>query len=517
MTAEHLGTGNSLRNTVLFGAFAVLMLVANLLAALGGAYQETAVCVMFAANAALNVAVLADVFANIRRDFPLLVFTASFDLLLLGRVYVSFFGDYEHILYRLEARDFGTLFDALQIVTLAFFFVYAAYKLSAPLFVRREAALREKRSGAVRRNALLPVIRQICVAVLLVSSLAFFYTLFRSILYVFRHGYLGSYIQQAEDDVPSAISRLSTLFAPAFAAFLATMPSRRQMKLPLAVYGVYMLASLFTGKRNTFVCEVLMLVIYFVLRDGLRARENRLFRKRTVLWAVFGAVALMYVLELVAEIRAGHGVRARGVFDSLVSFVYSQGASFRVIIQTVNNWDLFDHSQAYRFLFYPFEQFAHNNIFIRTMFGLNPIVEVQNTEFVQTTSNFAHVLTYMVDPGRYLSGGGFGTSFVAEAFVAYGMAGVAAVSALVGVAFRFFSSLLTRHWVVIALGLIALKDFIYLPRNFAFLWVTNTFNFTYLCFFAGVYLLALLFVRLGAHVRRAPGGFAARPAAEEKT
>ena len=364
MTAEHLSAGNSLRNTVLFGAFAVLMLVANLLAALGGAYQEAAVCVMFAANVALNVAVLADVFTNVRRDFPLLVFIASFDLLLLGRVYVSFLSDYEHVLYRLEAEDFGALFDALQIVTLAFFFVYAAYKLSAPLFVRREAALREKRSGAVRKNALLPVIRQICVLVLLVSSIAFFYTLFRSILDVFRYGYLGSYIQQAEDDVPSVISRLSMFFTPAFATFLATMPSRRQMKLPLAVYGVYMLASLFTGRRNTFVCEVLMLVIYFVLRDNLRARENRLLRKRTVLWGVVGAVALMYLLELVAEVRAGSGGPTKGVFGSLVNFVYSQGASFRVIIQTVNNWDLFDHSQAYRYLFYPFEQFAHNNIFI---------------------------------------------------------------------------------------------------------------------------------------------------------
>ncbi len=513
MTAEHLNAKSCLRNTVLFGVFAVLVLTANLLATVGGVYQEPAAAVMFAANVALNVAVVADLCTRVRRDFPLLVFAASFDLLLLGRVYVAYFSGQGQILYRLEAKDFSTLFNALQIVTLSFFVVWAAYRLSGPLFARREAAVREGRADAVRGNPTVPVVRQICEAVLLVSSLAFFFTLFHSIVNVLQHGYLASFTQEADAGVPSAVSRLSMFFAPAFAAFLATLPDRRQMKLPLAVYGVYMLASLLTGRRNTFVCEALMLAIYFVLRDSLRKKDGRLLKKRTVLWGALAAAVLMYLLELVAEFRAG-SVSPKGFFSSLVNFVYSQGASFRVVVQTLNNWDLFDHGEAYRYLFYPLERFAHNNLFIRTMFGLDPIVEVQTTKFVQTTSNFAHVLTYMVDPGRYLSGGGFGTSFVAESLVAYGAVGVAAVSAMAGVAFRFFSSMLTRPWVVVALGLIALKDFVYLPRSFAFLWVTNVFSFTYLCFFLGVYLLALLCVHLGAHVR----GVSAveRPPAEEE-
>jgi oligosaccharide repeat unit polymerase len=501
MTAEHLNAKNSFRNTLLFGAAAVLMLAANFLTVFGGFYYESAACTMFAANLVLNVAILFDLCVNIRRDFPLLVFVGSFDLLLLGRVYVAFFSDYQDILYDLEADDFENLFGALRIVTLSLLCVYTAYRLAAPLFSGKEKAVREKGWAAVRQNPLVPVIRQISVVILLISSIPFFFMLFQTILNVFKYGYLGSFTQKADANIPSVISRLSMFFTPSFAVFLATLPNRRQLKFPLFVYGVYMLASLLTGRRNTFVCEALMIVIYFVLRDSLRSKENRRIKKRAILWAVIVCAVLMYLLELIAEFRAGYSVSKKGLFSSLVTFIQTQGASFRVIIQTVNRWDQFDHPTAYRYLFYPFEQFVHNNVITRSVFSLSPIVEVQTTAFAQTTHNFAHALTYLVDPARYLSGGGFGTSYVAEAYVAFGMGGVIAVSAMVGVAFRFFSSMLTRSWVVTACCLIALKDFVYIPRNFAFSWVTDVFNITYLCFYIGIYLAAMLFVKLGAHVR----------------
>ncbi|HCR43904.1 MAG TPA: hypothetical protein DIV41_04910 [Ruminococcaceae bacterium] len=133
------------------------------------------------------------------------------------------------------------------------------------------------------------------------------------------------------------------------------------------------------------------------------------------------------------------------------------------------------------------------------------MIEVQTPLFARTTHNFAHALTYMVDRSRYIAGGGFGTSFVAEAYVAYGMPGVVAVSALIGVIFRFFSSMLSRSWVVVAISLLAVKDLVYIPRSFAFLWVTDVFNITYLCFFMALYIVALFTVKRGTHVRRVNG------------
>lgn len=505
MTAERLSVKNSFRNTILFGITMFLMFSANFFMVMGGYFYETAADMMLAANIVLNIAILWDLFLDVRRNFPMLVFVGSFDLLLMGRVYIAFFRNYSQILYYVEAENYENLFCALQIVTVSLLCVYAAYKLSAPLFAKKENKLRKEGRGAVRKTALTPVIRQLSEAVLLISSIAFFLILFQSILNVRRYGYLGSFTVQADSNIPSAISRLSMFFVPSFAVFLATLPSRRQMKLPFAVYGVYMLASLFTGRRNVFVCEALMLLIYCVLRDNLRRKDKRIFKKGKIFWAIVAVVILMYLLQLIAEYRANTQSPSKGFFYLVMNFVYSQGASFRVVIQTVNHWDLFDHTTSYRYLFYPFELYAHNNLVIRTIFGFSPITEIQTANFGQTTFNFAHALTYLVDPDRYLSGGGFGTSFVAEAYVAFGMGGTAVVSALVGVILRFFSSMLTRNWVVIACSLLAVKDIVYMPRSFAFSWVTDVFSITYLCFFVGIYLIALLLVWFGAHIRRAKG------------
>nr|WP_319488366.1 O-antigen polysaccharide polymerase Wzy family protein [uncultured Caproiciproducens sp.] len=490
-------TTDFIRDTIFFGIAILLMFTANLLTVFGGSFWETAVDVLFFAIITLNIAIFSSLIFHIRRDFALLIFVISYNVLLLGRVYTSWFGYHHKLLLLLEADDFPKLFQALQIVALSLLFVYAAYRAAGPFFYSRETTLKEKRINTASRNQLNPIIRQLSVIVLYVSSIPFFYILFNSALAVLRNGYLNSFTNASS--VPSVISRLSMFFVPTFAVFLATLPNKKQIKLPLAVYGVYMLASLLTGRRNTIVTEALMLAAYFVMRDSLLEKEKRVLKKRTVVYAGGFGIIAMYLLNLQALIRAGLETN-RGLGEMLVSFIDSQGASFRVIVETVNHIDLFNPATSYLYLFYPFEMFVHNNVVTKTIFGLSPIIEVQNTEFVRTTHNFGHALTYMVDPARYLSGGGFGTSYVAEAYVAYGILGVILISVMVGLIFRFFSSLLTHSWVVIAFGLIAIKNFVYIPRNFTFLWVTEVFNITYICFFVAVYVAALLIAK-GTHAR----------------
>ncbi len=487
-----------IRDTVLFGLTILVILAANLLTAFGGNYWKTAVDVLLVGITLLNVSIFSSLIAHIRRDFALLIFVIAYNILLLGRVYVNWIGYHHKFSLVLEAKDFPQLFQALQIVAVSLFCVYMAYHLVGPIFNKRETAINENGAKAIRQDQLIPIIRQLSVIILLISSAPFFYILLQTVINVLKHGYLHSFTDTVS--VPGVISRLSMFFVPAFAVFLATMPNKKQMKLPMLIYGIYMVTSLFTGRRNTLVTEALMLIIYLVMRDNLLSKDKRILKKKTVVYTgVFGIIA-MYLLQFLALVRAGLNTN-RGLGEMLVSFFDSQGASFRVVIQTINNIDLFNPSTAYQYLFYPFELFVHNNVITRTIFGLTPIIEVQTSEFVQTTHNFGHVLTYMVDPDRYLSGGGFGTSYVAEAYVAYGIIGVIMISVMIGFIFRFFSSMLTRSWVVIACALIGIKNFVYIPRNFAFLWVTEVFNITYICFFVAIFVVALLIAKVGTHLR----------------
>jgi oligosaccharide repeat unit polymerase len=495
---------STLRNTVLFGLALTAIAAAGIPAVAGAGSFETACDMMFFANILLNIAIITDLLCNIRRDFPLLMFVCSFDVLLLGRVYVSFLGHHSDLLYYLEADNYGNLYKALQVVTISLLAVYAAYKLAAPFFSKREHLLKSDGLRAFPQKDYVPVIRQLSVIVLLVSSLAYFYILLAAIMNVLKNGYLGSFTQKAQS-IPTVISRLSMFFPPSFAVFLATMPDKKQMRFPFAVYIIYMFVSLLTGRRNTFVCEAFMIIIYFVLRDNLLEKDRRVFKKRSVVLALVLLIPVVYLLQIFAEVRTGFFDPKKSFGYIMMNFFNSQGATFRVVIQTVNRWDFFNHNVSYKFLYYPFELFVHNNVVTRNLFGLSPIIEVQTPLFARTTHNFAHALTYMVDRSRYIAGGGFGTSFVAEAYVAYGMPGVVAVSALIGVIFRFFSSMLSRSWVVVAISLLAVKDLVYIPRSFAFLWVTDVFNITYLCFFMALYIVALFTVKRGTHVRRVNG------------
>jgi len=488
-----------MRDTIFFGLTILLLLTANLMTVFGGNGWQNGVNIMLVAIILLNVSICCSLISNIRRDFALFVFILAFDILLLGRVYNNWINYYHKILLVLEADSFENLFIALQIIAVSLLCVYVAYCLAGPVFYKRETAIRERGAGAIMQNPLTPIIRQLSELVLFISSVPFLYILLKSAMNVLRHGYLNSFTSTVQ--IPSSISRLSMFFVPAFAVFLATLPNKRQIKLPLVIYGVYMLASLFTGRRTTIVTEALMLMVYFVLRDNLLEKEKQVLKKRTVAFGGVFGIAAMYLLQVLALIRGGLSLEGRSFGEMLVSFFDSQGASFRVVVEAVNHIALFPVETSYQYLFYPFEMFVHNNVVTRTLFGLKPIIEVQNSEFVQTTHNFAHVLTYMVDPDRYLTGGGFGTSYVAEAYVAYRIIGVILISAMIGLAFRFFASMLTRSWVVIACGLIAVKNFVYIPRSFAFLWVSEVFNITYLCFFIAIYLAALLVHKVGTHTR----------------
>lgn len=168
-----------LRDTILFGLTIILLLIANLMTLFDGSSWESAVNIMLVAIIFLNVSIFCSLIKNIRRDFALFIFVIAYDTLLLGRVYVNWISYYHKLLQVLEADGFPQLFQALQIVTISLFVVYVVYRMAGPFFYKRENALRQKGMAAIQQNSLLPIIRQLSVIILLVSSVAFFILFFK--------------------------------------------------------------------------------------------------------------------------------------------------------------------------------------------------------------------------------------------------------------------------------------------------------------------------------------------------
>ena len=498
----HFERKTLLRDTLLFGLSLTLLIAATFFASFGGdMWFSHAANTALAGTVTLNIAMLAYVFTDIRRRISLLLFQGPFNLLLFGRVYVSWIRDYENRLQLLEGKTFESIYWSIEVLAISLAVVYLAYRAGGFLLRRRETSLATEGARRILDNPIIPIVRQLSRWALYVSSLASFFSLGNTILFVLRNGYLTSFTETA--GVPSIISRFSLFFTPAFAVFLATMPSRRQLRLPMCVYGVYLLASLFTGRRNTIVTNLLMLALYAILRDNLLPKEKRILTKRLVALVCVLGVGGMYLLQMVAYIRSGSAAGG-SLLNTLVSFIDSQGASFRVMVKTFDYGEYLDTANGWRYLFFPLELFLNNNSIGQSVFHTTPILTLQTAEFAEHTYSYSHVITYLVDPAKFLRGEGFGTCYAAEAYVAFGIGGVIVVSAVIGLAFRWFSSMLSHSWPAAALGLIAVRSFVYLPRNYALIWITDVFNITYLCFILGLYLAAQLLLFLGTRLRKAP-------------
>ena len=493
----HMKRTGAVLDVLSFGTAAALFLISALMRWMGSGYVSGAFYLMVIGTLVLDAGILFHSIFHIYRDIPFLLFAVSYTILLLGRVYYNSVYYSHKILTALEADNWENLYTAMSIITAGLVVLTVTYYACGPLFEKREKWAQPQKE--LKKQPYLPVLRQLSQAALYISSVPYFYTLALKVMAVMKDGYTASFTKTVE--IPGVISRLAALFVPSFAVFLGTLPSVRQMKLPLMVYGVYMFASLLTGRRNTLVTEALMLFIYFVMRDSRRAKSRRYFTKKVIFFCILFGIAAAYLLQMMAIKRAGGSMHNRSFFSMLFGFVDSQGASFRVVVQTVNHMSSFNQNVTWLYLLYPFELFAHNNKVISSLFGLQPIVEVQNEGFAKSTHNFAHVLTYQVDPQRYEGGGGFGTSFVAETYVAGGIAAVILAVLILAVLLRFFASVLTHGWAVIAFSMLAFRQIIYLPRGFAFTWVTETFSITNMVYFAALYVLALLIVQVSSKLR----------------
>ena len=432
-----------------------------------------------------------------RRHFFLLVFAGTYNLLLLGRVFVTWIFDTKNLLTVLECSDTEVIFTTLNILFISLFCIFMAYRAGGAFFRAREKRLDREEQPHSLNAALIPLMRQLSLIAMLISFVAKAYSFYLEGMFIQETGYLNSFVSHAS--VPGVISMTATFFLPAFVLYIATLPTKNQLILPFGLYVVIMGMSLLSGRRNNLVKDALLLLVYVVMRDDLLPKAKQVIKKGLVfVGGIFGLIG-MYLLN---GMRTGFATSSSFV-QTLIDFVSSQGATFRVVMQTVNNLDRFDPAQTHRYLFFPIERFLTENFIAQALFGTTTTVETQTVAYAEATHNFAHVITYMVNPARYLSGGGFGTSFVAESFVAYGLLGVILISMLLGILLRFFPSLLTRSVFVVAFGLMAIRELVYIPRNFAFSWVFDTFTFTYVFYFGGVFLLAALLHFLGTHVKAA--------------
>lgn len=262
-------------------------------------------------------------------------------------------------------------------------------------------------------------------------------------------------------DMPAFIKVGYYLYATVVLLYLAIKPPKGQMLFVLITYLIIEGGlQVFQGRRALFASTLLFIIWYLVKYYGIKRFNPKLLFG---IGAVFAALLVVLIVVERARDNASGGFSLRFIRQ----FLISTGGSDSVIANTIYRADAFPES-GLTYLLDPFL----NNPLVNILLGKTS--SAQGMTYLQQHHSFSHWISYMTDSSLYLSGHGMGSSYLAEVWLALGMAGVFIASILIG-------------WVIHKLNTVQFTDNVFrsafifflvrrlftLPRDGMFSWVSS--------------------------------------------
>ena len=272
--------------------------------------------------------------------------------------------------------------------------------------------------------------------------------------------------------LPSIVYRLENLMWPGFFVFCASMPSKKEFNLPCCFLVGVSVLSLFSGSRGTFVLNILIVFLYFVFRQNFKNDSSEeWFTKKHLIMLVLIIPFAVFVLVAIQFWRHNE-VMSLNVFEAIETLIGN--SSGLLVFDELQYHDVLP-KQIY--VFGPIINYFKNNI-IGGITG-SRVVGGQTVDYALTGHSYAASMTYIIAPGSYLSGGGFGSAYIAEAFHDLSYFGVVFFSALFGFILGKSTQYLKRnygvHPFIAAIILMMIQSILYAPRSTAISFVTESF------------------------------------------
>ncbi|MDU0348858.1 O-antigen polysaccharide polymerase Wzy family protein [Actinomyces sp. MRS3W] len=238
--------------------------------------------------------------------------------------------------------------------------------------------------------------------------------------YVLANGYLSYYTEfsDLEDSSGSmyGLRRIEIMLPMVLAIYLGVFPPRRQVTAASAGWAVYLVLSLLTGQRSTFVGGAVMLLAYWIVRRHQDPPGTWRMRRGGKLVA---AIAVPVVAIALAAVESARGIGAVAADTAnrnpILQMLYGQGVSSSVVRNAYTYADFIPRD------WYTGE-FLHSGVLARLL-GY-PVYHGNTLEHALHGGSFTHAYGYTLLGPQYFSGRGSGSSFIAELFYDYGYAGV---------------------------------------------------------------------------------------------
>ncbi|MBQ6040479.1 MAG: O-antigen polysaccharide polymerase Wzy family protein [Oscillospiraceae bacterium] len=294
-------------------------------------------------------------------------------------------------------------------------------------------------------------------------------------IFVMSHGYADLYVSYTSH-LPYLFVKLGDVFRVALFIFLATMPSKKEARIPLLLFFAESVMTLGTGKRTNFVVPLIIFVLYFWIRNEINpGRTPWLTKKHVYLMLAAVPFLILFLLAFNAvRFAKSSGVQAQdgGLRDKLIGFFESIGFSVNVISYE----KLYEHRiPDVIYSFGNTTEYLKENVLTQLFFDF-PVYKNQTIGKALYGTDFTQTVTYLYSPTYYLAGRGFGSCYIAEAYHDFGYPGIALWSTIYSALLYFVYNYKKKGIIYIALSLCMFKAVLIAPRSVASGFLTEMLN-----------------------------------------
>ncbi len=300
-----------------------------------------------------------------------------------------------------------------------------------------------------------------------VSRLIYLFTYFillfdtlNKVAFVAVSGYV-SYYTSYTSLLPTVIVKIGDFAPIALVVFLATFPSKKECRTPLALYMVYAVALLLMGQRGGLIYNFIFVFGYLFYRNKHDENGEVWVSKKIVGLLIASIPVVLVLLQIYEYVRSGLDIQFESFGDSIVDFFVNIGSSSKVIKAGYVYQDEIPKGNFYS-LGTTLNYFKFSSLF---NFSSSEIPAAHTAAYALEGHRFDDMISYLYMRTQYLNGHGAGSSFIAELYADFGYIGVAVGSYLYGVLFKKISNLDKKNWLSTAVKILMFMYTIKAPRG----------------------------------------------------
>lgn len=412
-------------------------------------------------------------------------------LFLLSRPFIGIlYGNTEWL-----GRNWDTTVFSFEVIHVSLVFVMLGGILySTKIGIRsprysRKSTLASLSAQSSRINGFLPSIRE---ATLLLFVVGFVFSVFNGLLllsYMQDREYTEFFLAGVSDYSSGIISALSSMTSYALAMYLATLPSRRSATLTLCAYVITTIPKLLIGSRSDFVLALVFFAFYYCFRQS-NATGRTWITRRVIVAVLVGLPVGIIALGVMNYVREGSVSHAQGAIALIGDALYKQGVSFKVLQYAYGVQDQISALGPRYFVFGSLINYVTQGPIGQLILGCPLYPPGNNTELALNGSQYAHTMSYFAHSG-YLSGHGYGSSYLLEAYADGGIAEVIGLSLALGFLFSWLSSRMTKNWFITFMGLMAGMKVFHMARGSALEWISYLWSSVFVFTLVAALLIAI--------------------------